>query len=137
MTTDIPDGTKEACESILSREIKRRTGGLFIPSRYPFTYAYDYVRAHADSIWPNHDGGLSRVEVAGKLHDETNVTSSETGPRRVAHDSMLCLLADRYLAENGIDADITARINRLREIGVYEDRDDGLIRPMPGCLWED
>ena len=128
---------KAACRSILEREIKRPIGTQFTPSRYPFTYAYDYARSHADSLWPDLDGGLSRTETAGRLRCETGVTSSETGPRRVAHDSMLCLLADRYLDENDIDSDVSVRLNRLREIGVYEDRDDGLIRPMPGCLWED
>lgn len=66
--------------------------GRFIPSRYPYTYAYDYLKIHALEF------GLS---------DQPFVTLSRSDCAALFHgnddkDAICTLLADAYLREWGI-----------------------------------
>lgn len=64
-------------------------GMAFSPTRYPYTYAYDYMRSHAEQFGlPNN---LSRAECAGIVRGEHK-------------EAVVRLLADAYLREHHIEA---------------------------------
>ena len=72
-----------------------------IPSRYPFTYAYDYIRSHPEFIAQAPHQALSaprsRGEAATWLRAQTG-TGGSTDPRYVA----VCrLIADAAIADLG------------------------------------
>lgn len=60
----------------------------FIPSRYPFTYAYDFVRSHTPQMY-------GRGEVAGLLRQFMH--GDDEARTRVCFE-----LADAYIREHGI-----------------------------------
>lgn len=61
----------------------------FIPSRYPYTYAYDYLREHAQYFGLPH--GLSRSDCAARLRGNPH------------QGAILMLLANAYLRQHGMD----------------------------------
>lgn len=79
---------KAVADRILHIELNAHPAPPFIPTRYPYTYAYDYIRSH------NEEFGVplatSRADCAGLFKD---------GP---AKEEVVRLLADAYLREHGI-----------------------------------
>src|SRR5690606_20865760 len=65
----------------------------FTPGRYPYTYAYDYMRSHADEFDlrpPKGEQWLSRGDCAAAFRDNPD------------KDAICVLLADAYLREHNI-----------------------------------
>jgi hypothetical protein len=93
ITDDFRTRVITAIEEIESRV--ELTINSFIPGRYPYTYAYDFLRAHpADFGVTDQRSLMSRAEAAGWLECQV---SSET--ERIE----ICLrLADAYIRENNI-----------------------------------
>ena len=68
----------------------------FTPGRYPFTYAYDYVRSHAGAFGITAPGLLSRAEVSKYIVRDTDDP---------AHRVRTCIvLAHAYMREHHIKA---------------------------------
>ena len=68
----------------------RDSGEPFIPTRYPFTYAYDFARNHADDFdFPHY---LSRAETSAWVTHYADITGQDRGDVVVA-------LADGYIAQ--------------------------------------
>jgi hypothetical protein len=67
-----------------------------IESRYPHTYAYDYVRSHPEAFDLPTDL-LSRAGVAGWLRDRLDDDS-----RSPEHVKVVRALADAYIRENNL-----------------------------------
>lgn len=70
----------------------RSSGESFTPGRYPFTYAYDFFRAHAAEFGadPSDDRVGSRSGASGLVTEYANAT----GQKR---EDVLVALADAYL----------------------------------------
>lgn len=65
------------------------TSRSFIKSRYPYTYAYDFMRGHPKAFGLT-DEALSRGQCAGILRGNPD------------KEEICRMLADAYLAENNI-----------------------------------
>lgn len=85
------DPVGRVADKIVEIETRLAPSSPFIPTRYPYTYAYDYVRTHL------RDFGLkdmaSRADVAGLLRDHPS------------KELIVRILADAYLRENNIRRD--------------------------------
>lgn len=66
------------------------------PGRYPFTYAYDHLRAHRDEYGIPDDVGSSRGDMAGWLRDRLGLDSQDP-----SYVTLVRGLADRHIAEHG------------------------------------
>jgi len=72
----------------------------YIPTRYPFTYGWDYVRCHSSDFgW---DTMPSRSEVSGWVRRQLLGVDDDATDERV--QEVAETLADAYLRENGICA---------------------------------
>lgn len=66
----------------------------FSPSRYPYTYAYDYLRGDCNA--PGYEGIASRGEMAEKVGAYCEYNGLDK-------DETCAMLADRYIADHGIE----------------------------------
>jgi hypothetical protein len=75
-------------------ENRHPRGERFITGRYPYTYAYDYMRQHhTDFGVPPY---ASRMDCAERLR---------SNPDR---EAIVVILADAYLRENSVERDVVA-----------------------------
>jgi hypothetical protein len=77
----------------------------FTQSRYPFTYAYDYIRDHAEAFELPAELCGSRSGVAGwvrRLLWDTDRISELTPAQETLTATLLVVLADQYCLEWGI-----------------------------------
>lgn len=81
---------------------------LVIPTRYPFTYAYDYIRSHAAAfdLTPREgEACLSRMDITRVLRKRLGVGSDHPYYRAVC-----AYLADEYIREHQLVWDRQATI---------------------------
>lgn len=78
--------------TIAQIEARPTTGETFIPTRYPYTYAYDYLRSHATDFGIDQDTAGSRSATAGWLRQHLGYGSDD--PR---HLPIVEALADAYM----------------------------------------
>jgi hypothetical protein len=70
----------------------------YTPSRYPYTYGWDYVRVHSSDFgWYS---SPSRADVSGWVRRQVQTDDAAATDERV--QEVAKVLADAYLRENGI-----------------------------------
>lgn len=75
----------------------------YIPTRYPYTYACDFVRRNQEIVPRRvraHYGFILELESRG---DARQVIKTWARMFQVADEQLCCVLADRYLVEEGIE----------------------------------
>ena len=79
--------------------IEPDSGEQFSPTRYPYTYAYDFLRFHAAEFGIPADVAGSRSAVSRWLRD---YVESPHDKDTDAHELLVRQFADAYLSEHGI-----------------------------------
>jgi hypothetical protein len=90
--TDAPAWVHDGIERVEQNQ-SRNTA---IPGRYPATYAYDYLKTHADVF--GSPATMSRADTATWLREQFGIAHDEHPP---ILRNTLKVLADAYLREHG------------------------------------